>query len=141
MKDDSYIAELARLIAADISDLEGITLQTVRPQADEPLRALNELHGLAMSEQLPIAIELRISNGTRLRLTFYDEPDLLAQFENSLGQLQDSIVESMLIPWPPCPLHSHILVPVADEDALYWQCPEAPRVRFELGMLPHQPRQ
>jgi hypothetical protein len=132
---DQEIAALASLIAADASNLEGVSVDLKPTVPDDTLRVMAEHMGHPMPPEMDPSIAISIDGRLRLTLVFYERPGLIDQFVEGLNQLQDVIVESLLAPWPACPVHPHELVPVRDGVELKWRCPESSVIEVFVGGL------
>jgi hypothetical protein len=74
--------------------------------------------------------------GTRMiLLEFYAGESFVQQAVQALDQLQDVVVETILQPWPPCPSHEHVMVPVALSGKPTWLCPEDDHIAIPVGAL------
>jgi hypothetical protein len=132
---ESKIADFARRLTADVSGLEGVVVALERALPNTQLRAVAEKLGQYLPAELETSISIRIDAQARLTLIFDESPSLIEQFTEGLNQLQDMIVESLLQPWPSCPVHDHVLVPTTDGRDTYWQCPDNSQVQLLVGSL------
>jgi len=124
------IVDLATRITADISMLEGVTVDL--KSVPDGVRSMFR-DGIKLSP----TIELRIDGDVHLTLEFFEGTNLPDEFLEALDQFQDTIVESLLKAWPACAEHPHVLVPVSDGEDLKWQCPDNNNLEVLVGNLNH----
>lgn len=130
------IAELALLLAADLRDIDGLTVRVQPPLDDTRMRAAAAARGVELPVRLPQSIVV-MHGRTGLGLEFDEGDDLLAQVENKLDHLQDFVAEATTEQWPPCPRagHRRPLYPHAEDGRIGWYCPETRDLVAELGRL------
>jgi hypothetical protein len=121
------ITDLATNIAADTSLLEGVRLELVSV----------DKHDLDRNQLNP-SISVLIDGRRHILLESFEPSDSCTwsqQIVDVLDQLQDVIVRYLWVPWPQCPKHSHVLVPIVEALEPEWQCPDDARLVISLGSL------
>jgi hypothetical protein len=125
---DQSIRSLGRRILHDVSPLGGWSVRTeghAWPVGDAP------------DPRCDVVILLGFEGRrTILTLEFFLDRDYPAQAIDALNQLQDVVVETSLQPWPSCPSHSHVMVPMWVTSDCFWVCPADSTIAIRVGDWP-----
>lgn len=131
------VVEAARRLGADLKTASPRFSVAVVPEGGilSDLREAAARRGHATSSPSSLSISVRFDEQEHMRVVFLEDIDLRRQTIDALDQVQDIVIETIRMKWPPCPEHDHFLIPEDIAEHVVWQCPTTKRPIAAFGDL------